>query len=190
MNLFIDTTNWKLIYLLEDNEQIIDFFILENIVKTSDLAIEKLQDFLTKNNLQLSQIQNFYLTTGPGSYTGIRVGMTIVKTIKTLNSQVNVYLINSLLYQAGLKKTVSILDAKGQKSYLGIYEQGKAIAEEVVVLNSELESLIKKYQDQEYLVYRDYQDLDFQQNYLVLKSHFQLAKDVEDIEPLYIKSFL
>jgi tRNA threonylcarbamoyladenosine biosynthesis protein TsaB len=98
--------------------------------------------------------------------------------------------VSSLLYQVGLKKGISILDARGHKFYLGVYNQGKVIETEQVVTEDQLPGLIAKYTSQGYEVFQDYQQLDYRQNFLSLQSHFKLVTDVEDIAPLYVKNFI
>lgn len=188
MNLFIDTSNWRLIFILEQNNKIIDSLEIKNLTKISDIAINELTNFLAKNKLSINDIQNFYVTKGPGSYTGVRVGLTIVKTLQTLNHNYNIFVINSLLFQAGIDQTISLLDARGDKSYLGIYNQGSTLVEEQVVLNSELDLSIAKYPD--FAIKKDYLELDCVKNFLELKKHFVKVEQTSDLDPLYIKSFI
>ncbi|ATG97590.1 tRNA (adenosine(37)-N6)-threonylcarbamoyltransferase complex dimerization subunit type 1 TsaB [Mesoplasma lactucae] len=191
MNLFIDTSNWNLILILEKDNKIIDQFVLKDTKKVSDVFIPNLQEMLKKNNLTIHDITNLYVTTGPGSYTGERVGLTMVKTLKTLNVKYNVYVINSLLYQAGMNKKISLLDARGKKYYLGIYDNAEPQVQEQLI---SIEDLDKEYLNNEawssYQVVKDYQDLDFSANYLALKPKFELIENPELLKPTYLKNFI
>lgn len=189
MNLFIDTTNWKLVYILEKDNVILDYFINDNIKKISDVAVEQLNVFLIKNKLKLSDIENFYLTTGPGSYTGIRVGLTIVKTIKNINPKINVYLINSLFFQVGLKNGISIINAGVNKVYLAGYIEGaEKICPQVVAIG-ELDIIKSNSVWSKYSVFHGYTEIDFVKNFLELKPYFSLSITDDEIKPLYIKGF-
>ncbi|AEM68943.1 tRNA (adenosine(37)-N6)-threonylcarbamoyltransferase complex dimerization subunit type 1 TsaB [Mycoplasma putrefaciens] len=187
MNLFIDTTNWKLIFILEKDNKIIDYLIIKDNKKISDIAIDQLKLFLYKNNLTIKDVGSFYLTKGPGSYTGVRVGLTIVKTLKTLNNNIKVYLINSLLFQAGKNKVLSLLDARSNKYYLAVYDHFKVLENIKLVTEDELQSYFDKYS--EFKIVKDY-DIDFINNYLETKEIFELVEDVNNINPLYVKSFV
>ncbi|AGJ90573.1 tRNA (adenosine(37)-N6)-threonylcarbamoyltransferase complex dimerization subunit type 1 TsaB [Mycoplasma putrefaciens] len=187
MNLFIDTTNWKLIFILERDNKIIDYLIIKDNKKISDIAIDQLKLFLYKNNLTIKDVGSFYLTKGPGSYTGVRVGLTIVKTLKTLNNNIKVYLINSLLFQAGKNKVLSLLDARSNKYYLAVYDHFKVLENIKLVTEDELQRYFDKYS--EFKIVKNY-DIDFINNYLETKEIFELAEDVNNINPLYVKSFV
>ncbi|UWD34726.1 tRNA (adenosine(37)-N6)-threonylcarbamoyltransferase complex dimerization subunit type 1 TsaB [Mycoplasma cottewii] len=187
MNLFIDTTNWKLVYILEKNNEIVDKLIVDNNKKISDIAIEKLKEFLTNNNLTIKDIDSFYLTKGPGSYTGVRVGLTIVKTIKVLNNNIKVYLIDSLMFQSGKNKAISILDARGHKYYFAVYDQFKILENVQLIEADRLDFYIKKYKD--FKLVKDY-EIDFANTYLETKEMFELVDDINSINPLYVKGFI
>ncbi|QVK08772.1 tRNA (adenosine(37)-N6)-threonylcarbamoyltransferase complex dimerization subunit type 1 TsaB [Mycoplasma mycoides] len=187
MNLFIDTTNWKLIYLLEKDNQIIDSLIILNNKKLSDIAILKLEEFLKNNNLTLNDLKAFYLTIGPGSYTGVRVGLTIVKTLKVLNNNFDVFIINSLLYQAGLNKIISCIDARSNKYYVSVYNNAKQLLEISLIDQDQINNLINQYQD--FKLVNDYQ-FDYLKHYLDLKKHFIKIDDDNKLNPLYIKNFI
>jgi len=184
MNLFIDTTNWNLIILLEKDGQVIDSVIKRNTKKVSDIFISSLNELLSKHQLTLREIEKLYVTTGPGSYTGVRIGLLFVKTLKTIDDHYQTYVINSLAYQAGLAKVVSILDARGQKFFVGVYENGKPLIEEQLMTQTELDTLKAKYL---FPIVADYQDLDFAKNFLELKENFELINDYKNLLPVYLK---
>ncbi|AUF83769.1 tRNA (adenosine(37)-N6)-threonylcarbamoyltransferase complex dimerization subunit type 1 TsaB [Mesoplasma syrphidae] len=188
MNLFIDTTNWSLIYLLEKDDQIIASYEKRDIKKISDIAVEELKLFLAKEGLTVRNIENIYVTTGPGSYTGVRIGLAVAKTLKTLNNDYNVFVANSLMFQAGDEPTISLLDARGNKSYLGIYKNSQPLINETVVTNNELPAIFKQYPEMK--VIRDYENISFVKNYLKLKNKFEEVKNIADLNPVYIKNFI
>lgn len=189
MNLFMDSSNNNLSLIIENDNKIIDSFLHKDEQKISDIIFDKLNDLLNKNNLELSDIKNFYITIGPGSYTGVRVAMTIAKTIKTISvNSVKVYTISSLLFQAGKDNVVSLLDAKGKKWYLGIFKNGKTIIEEQLIPDEILNDFIIDFQD--FKVIKDFEEINYEKNYLELKQYFKCIEKVEDLKPKYIKNFI
>ncbi|AVN63875.1 tRNA (adenosine(37)-N6)-threonylcarbamoyltransferase complex dimerization subunit type 1 TsaB [Mesoplasma florum] len=188
MKLFIDTCNWKLVLILKKDDHIIDSLILPGTKKVSDIALSTITKLLSKNNLKINDIEEFYLTNGPGSYTGVRVGLTIVKTLKTLSNKIKVYLLNSLAFQAANDQAISILDARGNKYYIGVYENQKPLIEETVVNLSELDDIKKTYSN--FLIKEDNESLDYIQTFNVLEKNFRLVDEIEEILPLYIKNFI
>ncbi|QBQ07398.1 tRNA threonylcarbamoyladenosine biosynthesis protein TsaB [Spiroplasma gladiatoris] len=188
MNLFIDTSNNTLVLILEKDNIVIDNLILTNQTKISDIALENISHLLKKHNLSLNKIDKFYITKGPGSYTGVRVAITIVKTLKTVNDKFRVYTISSLAYQAGKLDCVSLLDAKGDKYYVGVYSNKKTLVVDQILPKDYLGDFCKAFKN--FTIIKDYHELDFVQNYLDLKDNFELIENVDNIEPLYIKNFI
>jgi tRNA threonylcarbamoyl adenosine modification protein YeaZ len=173
-----------LIILLEQDGKIIDQVIHQQTKKVSDIFISSIQTLLVKNQLTLQQIEKLYLLIGPGSYTGVRLGLLFARTLKTIDQHFQVYVMNSLKFQAGLAKIISVLDARGGKYFVGIYDKTKPLIEEHVVNDDELESLIAEF---ELPVISDYYGLDFVNNFLVLKPNFALIDDYQNLVPMYLK---
>ncbi|PPE04092.1 tRNA (adenosine(37)-N6)-threonylcarbamoyltransferase complex dimerization subunit type 1 TsaB [Williamsoniiplasma lucivorax] len=192
MKLFIDTTNWKLIFVLVKDGKIVDQFFQDNTKKVSDIFFDCLNLFLERNHLQLNALQDFYLTTGPGSYTGVRIGISFVKTLKVLNPQINVLTIDTLKFQAGDGTKISLLNARSGKYYAAVFNHFKMEQAIQLISQDEVGVVFKEYLAQGYQTVIDYTNLAFAQHVLDLMDHqqFCLIKQVVDIKPKYIKSFL
>jgi tRNA threonylcarbamoyl adenosine modification protein YeaZ len=79
MTLFIDSTQKKLNIALIENKQILDYYSINTNNNLTDVAVEKIMKLLKKNKIKKQQIDKIYLTIGPGSFTGVRVGCLIAK---------------------------------------------------------------------------------------------------------------
>lgn len=126
--------------------------ILENIsIKSDDknyhsaYLIPKLRDVLVRNNILIKDIDAFGINIGPGSFTGIRAGITIARV---LAQQFNTKLVGipSLEILAKLnpgdKNTVVATDARKNKVYFGAYTKGKIVIEPCLIDKEELISKI------------------------------------------------
>ena len=79
--LFIDTHFQDiLIYLFKNNELEIKEEI-KNIKSTSTETMPLIVKVLDKANIRINDINKIAVCVGPGSFTGVRIGVTIAKTI-------------------------------------------------------------------------------------------------------------
>jgi len=78
--LFIDTANSFIISIIKDNKII----YYKNDVSNSDTSSKVMpiiDEAFKGSNLTINDIDKIFVVNGPGSFTGIRVGVTIAKTI-------------------------------------------------------------------------------------------------------------
>ena len=111
--------------ILSDQKVIANFNI--NIGKThSETLLPLIDDILKFSNLTLDDIDVYACSVGPGSFTGIRIGIATIKgfAISANKPIVSVSSLESLAYNIptfdGL--ICSILDAKNNNVYAGIYK--------------------------------------------------------------------
>lgn len=78
--LYLDTSS-SFLYagIIEDNK-LIDSICEEMASDLSKIALLKISNMFTNNNLKPNDIDKIIVVNGPGSFTGIRVGITIAKT--------------------------------------------------------------------------------------------------------------
>jgi len=78
--LVIDTCTNRIIVALADNSTIFSFCneIIEN--QMSNVIMERIEKCFNEANIKPSEIERVLVAVGPGSYTGIRIGVTIAKT--------------------------------------------------------------------------------------------------------------
>ena len=62
---------------------------------------------------------------------------------------IKVKTVSSLKAMAGMKKAISILDARSHKLFLGIYNEGKVIVDDCLINIDEFENYQKQYTDYE-----------------------------------------
>lgn len=179
MNIFIDTSNRYLILILESNKKIIDSLMCNGEGKHTEQTMEKINIMFKKNGIKWNDILAIYTTSGPGSYTGVRVGLTIAKTIKIINQQIKVYVINSLLYQIGNLSGISALDARNNQSYIANFKICKQIGDVQIVNNDEI--------DKSKLVVLNYNKINYVNNFLILKNYFIEIKNINDYKIKYYK---
>jgi len=77
--LHIDTATVNAVVCISENEKVIDFFTNNNQKDHASFVQPAIKQLLQKNNISINQLNAVSVTEGPGSYTGLRVGMASAK---------------------------------------------------------------------------------------------------------------
>ncbi len=149
-----DTCFNKTYITLRNNENIIENIVVSSTNKDyhSVFLIPKIRDILRKNNILIKDLTAIGINIGPGSFTGIRAGITIARV---LAQQANLKLVGvpslqilSKINKNGGKTTV-ILDARKNKVYFAEYDGDKTITEPMLV---EVDLLVEKTDKNSFIV--------------------------------------
>jgi tRNA threonylcarbamoyl adenosine modification protein YeaZ len=120
--LVIDSSTSILFLGLLNQGQPIDTLVETLDRQQSEWMIPKVISFLLRHQLKMSDLQAIVVGDGPGSFTGVRLSLTLVKTLSLLKP-ITVYSISSLhLFAVDLLSAVW-MDARGERMYLGVYEK-------------------------------------------------------------------
>lgn len=95
ISLFINTATYRfeIILLIDTKVKIIENDNNKTAVEKANILINRV---LMSENIKLKDVDCFYTLLGPGSNTGVRIGLTICKTVYALNKDIKIYGINSL----------------------------------------------------------------------------------------------
>lgn len=191
IRLLMDTSNQYLMVSLYEDDNCLETIQELGSKKQSENAIPYLEKLLKKYNKELLDIDEMIITKGPGSYTGIRVAMTIAKTLSVV-SPVKIKAISSLAAYAGMKKCVSVIDARSQKVFVCVYENGQALIEEQMLSIYDFDSFMKDYDDfmvvgQTNVIGKECVEIDLAQNMLELSKYVEAIEHVDALVPCYLK---
>lgn len=124
-SLFINTSTDKMIVAIVVDDEI-KYLCKEN--KGRDLSVSlmpSIEEAFQDSNLQPSDIDSIFVTDGPGSFTGIRMGITVAKTM-AWGLKIKVIPISSLELMASTKTDreyiVPLIDARRGYVFAGIYD--------------------------------------------------------------------
>ena len=130
--LFIDTCNRELAIGLSINDKLVYKKEYDAFKRQSEVLAGEVVECLKLNNIQANEIDKIVVTNGPGSYTGIRIGLTFAKVLASVLNK-ELVLISSLKAMAGNKEnTIALIDARGKRAYYGVYNKGECIKEDCV----------------------------------------------------------
>ena len=124
MILFIDTHDELITIALKNNEEL---FIKTKVSEYahSVYTIPMIEEIFKENNLNIKDLQKIIVVNGPGSFTGIRIGLSIAKTMAyALNISINTissltaYLVSN---ETNDNKKAVIEDNKGY--YVSVFDK-------------------------------------------------------------------
>lgn len=131
MNYLIIDTSKQSLYIgaYIDNKEY--YFYDENLNKKhSQTLLYHLDKLIAQNNIKLKDFDCFCCATGPGSFTGIRIGITTVRAFAQVFEK-PVMAVNSLELKAYNIKVngalLPLIEAVKDKYYLAAYYEGKQI---------------------------------------------------------------
>ena len=149
--LVFDTCFNKSYIVLSDNGKILSYEKIQSneFNYHSAYLIPKIRDILRDNNMQVKDLEAIGVDIGPGSFTGIRAGITIARV---LAQQANLKLagISSMQILSKLntkmKESVVVLDARKNKVYYAKYLTDKEITTPCLIDKESLPMSIKEFQ--------------------------------------------
>lgn len=148
INLFIDTSCSDVsIAILKENQLLSS--ITKNIPnKHSIYTVKYIKEVLENSNIDKKNIDNIYIVNGPGSFTGIRIGLTIAKTYSYLLDKpvIPVSSLKALALSTNKELILSIIKANSSHYYIGLYDNNyNEVIEEQFINLDHLKEIINKY---------------------------------------------
>ena len=190
IRLCMDTSHKKLVLVLVKNDQILSFVEEDCFKKQSEVITQKLDEMLKKHEIQPLEINEICVTKGPGSYTGVRIAMTIAKVMGAM-AQIPVYTLSSLqLASGGHKNCLVLLDARSKRAYYGLVNEGVLVEQGVDLIETILSKEFKAdvYAGDAELIGKPEEPVSLAESFLKLRSHWKLVENIHALAPEYLKS--
>ena len=80
-SLLLDSSNTKLAVGIAKDDILLDKIYYDAWQRQSEFMIQEINNILSRNKILPSQISEIIVTDGPGSYTGVRISLTIAKVV-------------------------------------------------------------------------------------------------------------
>lgn len=147
--LVIDTATKYLYIGLFDGETLLDKFYEAGHNDHSVKLMSEIERIFTKQDIKVADLGEIIIGIGPGSYTGLRIGVVVAKMFGW-NNNIPVKTVSSLALIAssylGEEDILPEIDARRGNSFLGLYRNtGKGLElvqeEQLTNLNNYMESL-------------------------------------------------
>ena len=191
--LLLDSSNIFLSVGLAKDGKLVDKISYEAWQRQSEMMVTEIDKILKRNKVDKKELDDVVVGIGPGSYTGVRIGVTIAKTI-AYALKIKLYAKSSLsLLKHQEFPTICVFNARSGRSYFGVYKGKEVLEKDTVLENEKVLEYIKSHPD--YLVCGDtYQlglesaDFDIVENL----ADFDTSEEVDAfrLNPVYLKDLL
>ena len=190
ISLFLDTCNKNIVIgLLEDNK-LIDKTVYINDNNLSEKLLPSIKELLDKNNIKVNNLNRIYVSVGPGSFTGIRIGLTVAK-VMAWSLKIDIIPISSLEAIASTDSDYNyicpMIDARRGYVYASLYDKElNNIIKDQYIKQEDFTNLLKDYK---------YEIVSYESdNKPILNIEKIVAKHVNDksinphkLNPIYLK---
>lgn len=135
---------------LARDEIILREFKSDNPKMHSEVLNQAIADLLEKENLNLNQIDLFAVSTGPGSFTGVRVALNIIRTFsylfkKPIFTADSLEILKNHENVASIKDTICMINAYKNMVYSSIYLDGELVLGPEATQVIEIERIINEF---------------------------------------------
>lgn len=201
-------------------ENAVDLLSEKSMVEShihSEKLLTLIQDLCQEQDLPLTQIDGIAVSIGPGSFTGLRIGLSTAKglsyalgkpliTVPTFDSIAK----NALMVHVECERIIVCIDAKQREYYIGMYEQRQGMQREVtavhigtlssavqsvsvktVIVTDQVHEMTKETPDS--IMIRDVSSYcrgDIIASLAIERWDSQAGSDWTEVEPKYLKDFV
>ena len=186
----VDTSHQFLLLALLKDDRLVEGVQLDCFKHQSEYLIPEISKLLERHGLEASNIDSFVVAQGPGSYTGVRIGMTMAKVLGSLMNK-DVYTLSTLQLYAGLEDCYVIMDARARRVYVGRYKDGKPLMEDTIYTNDRMKEIIDSGANvigDLHLFGQEDRYGDLAQHFADLREFWQKVDNVDLLTPTYLKS--
>lgn len=158
----------------------------------SEMMVDEIDKMLKRNNLGREDLSSVAVGIGPGSYTGVRIALTVAK-VMAVALKIPLVPLSSLHILADENRpSICLINARSQRSYFGVYRGFAAEIDDVILTNDEVKTFIDEHP--EYIVCGEAKQLGLEDNIVNPLPHmlrlFATAPAAENplnVNPRYLK---
>ncbi len=190
--LLLDSSNTLLSVGIKKDKKLLDKISYPCFQRQSEYMIVEIDKIFKKNKLDIKKINGVMVSIGPGSYTGIRIALTIAKVISyALN--VPIYPISTLEINKLINKdSIVLFNARSNRSYIASFSKNKRLLKDQVMSNDKVMKYINSHKkfhligDLSYLSLKG-ETIDVLNNMNALFDSIKPIKDPNKVKPIYLK---
>lgn len=147
ITVFLDSSNTSLSVGLSKDNILIGKTSYECWQEQSEFMIPELEKLFKENKVNREDISDVVVAIGPGSYTGVRIAITIAKVMSAVLN-IPLYPVSSLqILKCEKKPSICVINARSNRSYVGVYSHDKCLLKDQIMTNDELREYISSHPD-------------------------------------------
>ena len=146
--LAIDTSaNTATCAILKDG-RMLALYTENGLLTHSETMLPMIENMLSKAAVQISEIDAFAVSEGPGSFTGVRIGVSLIKGLdfKTGKPCIGVSTLAALAknFDGYDGYVVPVMDARRNQVYTSIFKDGKRLTQDTLIPLDELKTRLNE----------------------------------------------
>lgn len=143
--LLLDSSNTSLSVGFEKDGKLIGYSSFEAWQVQSEYMVPEIDKLMSKLGLARKDITGVVTAIGPGSYTGVRISLTIAKIV-ALCCDCPIYPVSSLrVLKNNNLPSICVINARSGRSYFGVFEGENVIVSDTIKTNEEVLEYIKEH---------------------------------------------
>ncbi len=136
--LLLDSSNIYLSVGLSKDGKVVDSIFYNAWQRQSEVMVTEIDNILKRNKVDKKDLDAVVVGIGPGSYTGVRIGVTIAKVV-AYALKIKIYAKSSLsLLKINDDPTICLFNARSGRSYFAVYQGQKVIESDRILTNEEV----------------------------------------------------
>lgn len=198
--LALDTTSAVATAALFQDGRLLDERAADSAKKHAETALPLIDELLEANGVSISDVDVFAVDIGPGSFTGVRIGVSLVNAL-AFATEKKIVPVNALLslYTAANepeRPVCALIDARNTNVYAALYRAGR---EQIAPEGAQLDAFLARVPADAAFVGDIYSGDIYSGDIYLNKAKFPRAKDVgraalsrldsaqDAVEPLYLR---
>ena len=143
----LDSSNVNLSVGLAKDDVLLKEISYEAWQQQSEYMIVELNKILEEFSVEYKDIDSIMVAVGPGSYTGVRIAVSIAK-VMALTLNIPIYPVSSLrVLKDDDAPSICLINARSKRSYFAVYEGKGIIINDTIKTNDEVLEYIKAHPD-------------------------------------------
>ena len=195
--LYIDTSSSYLYSAILEDNNLISEVKEEYGQSLSEVALPKIVSMFTENNIEAKDIDKIIVVNGPGSFTGIRIGITIAKVYAwSLNIPITTILSLEAMALSGSENIIHVPMINARRSYVfaGIFgNNNEVLLKPQHIKIEDLKKELEKYEKYEIISNDEFEDFnnikEYNPNFIKIIEFYKEKEAINphSVNPEYLK---